>query len=170
VYVAQGDNLVATSNGLDLTQPLSSPKNMPMLSTGNSAGERAGGLRLTSQILLALHVLSLGHLLSVRHLTCPQHGDIIHVEHSAETSPAQVDAGWFGSLPMSIAATEPALDTDHDHCLACVDTNTRSLPIAAAHSLGSEVVTIGVFHANRAAFFAPVDLILLSPKNSPPSA
>ena len=147
-----------------------SPKNTLMLSTGNLAGATPRRLRLTSLILLALQVLSLGHLLSVRHVTCLQHGDIVHVAQSAARSLTRVTQGRVGWLQVSVAATEATLDADHDHCLACVDTDRRSLAIAAGQSLGNDVVAVGALGASRTTFFAPVDLILLSPKNSPPSA
>lgn len=159
---------VPSQLGPDLTWPRSSPKNTAMRSTGSVAAPRS--LRLTSQILLAIQVLSLGHLLSARHLTCPLHGDIIHVAHLAETPLAPSDEGPAGCLQRSIAAGESSVDADHDHCLACIDTNKRGLPAAAGQSLASEVIVVGLADASRAAVVAPVDLVLLAPKNSPPSA
>ena len=141
-----------------------------MLSTGNLAGAAPRRLRLTSLILLALQVLSFGHLLSVRHVTCLQHGDVVHVTHAAGTSPTPAAKGRVGWLQVGGVANETTLDADHDHCLACVDTDRRSLAIAAGQSLGNDLVAVGALGASRTTFFAPVELILLSPKNSPPSA
>jgi hypothetical protein len=141
-----------------------------MLSTGNLAGAAPRRLRLTSLILLALQVLSFGHLLLVRHVTCLQHGDIVHVTRAAGMSPTPATKERVGWLQVRVAASETTLDADHDHCLACVDTDRRSLAIAAGQSLGDSVVAVGAVCGIRTTFFAPVDLILLSPKNSPPSA
>jgi hypothetical protein len=140
-----------------------------MLSAGDIRS-RSHGLRLVSQILLAMQILSLGHLLLVRHVTCPEHGDIVHVEDSAAAEPDRFVVGMGAPLQHSMGATEPAAAAEHNHCLMCVDANRRCLLTSPAQTCTDRVLAVRVIRDVTTAFFAPVDLILLSPKNSPPSA
>jgi hypothetical protein len=140
-----------------------------MLPTGKMAGVRARGLRLVGGLLLAVQVLSLGHLLLVHHVTCPEHGEVVHTSHSAGALPGRMDLGMAGPLQHSIVATEPSEDADHDHCLACVETNRRTLLSGPPQVFAHQAFAVSVAGASRTAFFAPIDLILLSPKSSPPS-
>jgi hypothetical protein len=137
-----------------------------MLSTGQTLRARGRGLRTVSQILLAIQILSFGHLLTVRHLTCLEHGDIIHVEQSA----AKLEVGTHASRQPSLAAAESSVGADHEHCLVCVDANRRSLLAVPEKAFAHHGFGVSVAHAATTTFFTPVDLILLSPKNSPPSA
>jgi hypothetical protein len=140
-----------------------------MLSTGKDMRARARGPRLIGQILLAVQILSLGHLLSVSHVTCLEHGDVIHVQYAgAPTGTGESDR--TAPLDQSIVVAEPGAAIDHDHCLVCVDANRRGI-VGGQSQVSFDCVPVveGVYVA-RTAFAAPVDLILLSPKNSPPSA
>ena len=135
--------------------------------TGEIVPARARGLRQVSGFLLAVQILSFGHLLLVRHVTCPEHGDFIHVQRSS-FGPATADAGSV--LQRSILATEPCVDAEHDHCLACVETNRRALLSGPPQVLEHHAFAVSALRGSRAAFFAPIDLIRLSPKSSPPLA
>lgn len=150
-----------------LTGHHASPKTCAMLSTGKAERARARGLRLISQILLALQILSFGHLLSTGHVTCPEHGDIIHVQHG-ETSASRQLPYADGHARHSMAAAESTVGADHDECLACADTGRRYLVIGPTPLTFALRGPTRLLHVARAPFFAPVDLILLSPKNSPP--
>ncbi len=141
-----------------------------MLPAANNPRMRARGLRLVSQILLAVQVLSLGHLLSVRHITCPEHGDIIHVEHSAGALSEMLTTGTVALVQHSVAAVEPTAGAEHDHCLVCVDTHRRCLLTGPAQAFAQPVLVVDVVHATPTSLVTPIDLILLSPKNSPPTA
>jgi hypothetical protein len=139
-----------------------------MLLTGKSVCARARGLRLAGVFLLAVQVLSLGHLLVVHHVTCPEHGEVIHTSHGAATLPWRDDLGTAHAVQHSIAATEPSEGDDHDHCLACVEANRRALLSGPDQTFAHQPFVISVVHATETAFTAPIDLILLSPKGSPP--
>jgi hypothetical protein len=141
-----------------------------MLLTGKSVRARARGMRLASVFVLAVQVLSFGHLLLVHHVTCPEHGEVIHTSHSAAALPGRANWDTAGAVQHSIAATEPSEGDDHDHCLACVESNRRTVLSEPAQALAHHTFVISVAGATtRTAFFAPIDLILLSPKSSPPS-
>lgn len=137
--------------------------------TGKALRARARGLRLISQILLAVQLLSFGHLLSIRHVTCLEHGDIIHLQR-AETPPNKADGRATGASSHSMEATESAAEAEHDHCLACMDASRRYLLTGPTQPVFVCQVFVSPVPTARSTFSAPVDLILLSPKNSPPLA
>jgi hypothetical protein len=130
---------------------------------------RSRALRLTSQILLAIQVLSLGHVLLVRHVTCPKHGDIVHVTHAA--SPARLDVRRAFAPLGSAEAAQPGSDGTHDHCALCIESNQRfALIPPATQDVGEVSVAVTLVPSSGATSFAHTCLILLSPKNSPPNA
>lgn len=141
-----------------------------MLTARKIARARARDLQLVSLILLTAQLLSFGHLLSAGHATCPEHGDIIHIEHAEGTSTSASASHNDAPVRPSLAAAETAMGADHDHCLVCATANRRCLVAGPAQALAACVFVTHVFHAVASASFAPIDLILLSPKNSPPSA
>jgi hypothetical protein len=137
-----------------------------MLTTRKIARARARGLRLVSQILLAIQLLSLGHLLSARHITCPEHGDIMHVESSAGALPAP---GTDVPIRPALASSGSTAGADHHHCLVCADANRRCLLAGPAEACVTPVFIACEAHPVATVFRAPIDLILLAPKSSPPS-
>lgn len=155
----------------DLTLTHSSHKNDSMPSTGNSGRVRQPGMSATSYFLLAAQLLSLGHLLVVSHVTCPEHGDVIHSGQPRELLSARpiVDEG-LSSL-RSIAAAAPRAENGHDHCLICTITHERfALLPPANHCMASIELAVPFVSPSDAGPFAPVALIVFAPKNSPPAA
>jgi hypothetical protein len=65
----------------------------------------------------------------------------------------------------------PGAESSHDHCLICTITHERFalLPPASTSAASIELAVPPVFRPD-ASPFAPVAVIALSPKNSPPSA
>jgi hypothetical protein len=126
-----------------------------------------------SVLLLAAQILSIGHLLLVSHVTCPEHGDIIHAGQGHEDSPGQ-RAAWEDTLGRpsrpSIEGESLRAENVHDHCLICTSTHERFalIPPASQRSASIEVA-VSLPSSSHAGPFAPVDLIVLSPKNSPPA-
>jgi hypothetical protein len=128
-------------------------------------------MHVTSLFLLAAQFLSLGHLLLVRHITCPQHGDIIHASRRHEALPARLAVDEDASYGQSVAGTVARAESVHDHCLVCTSTHERfALLPPAGQPLASVEVTVPTPPSAETGPFAPVDLILLSPKSSPPAA
>lgn len=146
-----------------------SPKTSPM-PTRRITRARARGLQLVSQILLVVQLLSLGHLLSSQHVTCLEHGDIVHVDHSEATSPNLADADDEALLRHSLSPAAPAAGAEHEHCRVCADTSRRCLLTGPTPTFAHHVTVTQMGHAGVAVGFAPIEIILLSPKNSPPSA
>jgi hypothetical protein len=141
-----------------------------MLTARKIARFRAQDLRLVSQMLLVIQLLSLGHLLTVAHITCPEHGDIIHVEPSDSRSHAQSGEDETAPITRSVAAAEPMVGAEHDHCLVCAQANRRCLLTGPAQTFAFHLFITRAAHTLPTVPFAPIALILLSPKNSPPSA
>jgi hypothetical protein len=139
-----------------------------MATTRKITRVRARDLRLVSHILLALQLLSIGHLFFVRHVTCPTHGDIMHVEHPAAISPAAEGA----DLPIRpvLASSEDTAGPEHDHCLVCSHDGRRVVLTGPTLTCAAPTLVVRSVQVEATAFFAPIDLLLLSPKNSPPSA
>jgi hypothetical protein len=124
-----------------------------------------------SYLLLAAQILSLGHLLLVRHATCPEHGDVTHFGQPNEAPPAQPVADEGCSSRGSTLTAAPRAESGHDHCLVCTLTHERFAllpPVGAS----AESIDLGspLIPPSHASPVAPVSVIVLSPKNSPPSA
>ena len=139
--------------------------------TGNSGRVRRPGMHVTSLFLLAVQLLSLGHLLLVRHVTCPEHGDILHASRPYEALPARLAVDEDASHRQSVAGTAAQAESVHDHCLVCTNTHERFAPLPpASQRVASVEATVPTPPSAETGPFAPVDLILLSPKSSPPAA
>jgi hypothetical protein len=124
----------------------------------------------TSYLLLAAHILSLGHLLLVCHVTCPKHGDISHaaLPHQSLSARPILDEG--SSSGHAVAGAAPHADSGHDHCLICTITHERFALLPPAGMRGESIaLAVPPVPSSDAGPFAPVDLIVLSPKNSPPA-
>ena len=151
----------------DLTLTHSSPKNSSMPSKGNSSRVRGLGMSATSYFLLAAQLLSLGHLLTVHHVTCPEHGGVIHAGQPHEALHG-LDAN--AACRRSMERTAPRAESVHDHCLVCTSTHERfALLPPACHPRASIEVALPIPPSSESGPFAPVELIVLSPKNSPPT-
>ena len=141
-----------------------------MPNMGNSGRARWPGMHAISLLLLAVQLMSVGHQLLVSHVTCPEHGDIIHRGQVHEASHEQREAREDALGRLSIEGRTPRADSGHDHCLICTFTHERfALFPPASQRLASIEVAVSIPPSSNAGPFAPVDLIALSPKNSPPA-
>ena len=137
--------------------------------TGSGRARRAS-MRATSTLLLAAQLVALGHLLVVRHTICPEHGEAIHSE-----SPS--DAQTLGSSHEGAAADRTfgagatTAEHTHDHCLAMANTRERFVPLPTPDVMPGPLLVAATLPSLATASVAPaVALLLLAPKNSPPSA
>ncbi|MGZ3446466.1 MAG: hypothetical protein ACXU88_12340 [Myxococcaceae bacterium] len=136
---------------------------------------RTRAARLGAALLVCLFVVaqmaSLAHRATVRHVLCPEHGELLHVRGegpSAQRSPAV----WrSGSAERTIrqALGESLGTSEHDSCTAFelerrpFDTHlARELP-----ALTPPPDLVRPVH-EHAQFIAPLPLLRLAPKNSPP--
>jgi hypothetical protein len=127
-------------------------------------------MRAISALLLSAQFLALGHLLIVRHTICPEHGEMIHSGPSGAVQAMRpIRAG---------AAVDPALDGGavpsehaHDHCRALANTRERFAMLPALDLMpGSLLVATTGPTLSYVALAPAVAVLLLAPKNSPPSA
>lgn len=141
-----------------------------MRKTGSSGGAKRPAMHATSLLLLAAQLLSLGHLLIVAHVTCPEHGDVIHTQRPHQALHRQAAASEGGSNLDATRGTAPQGDVEHDHCAVCSTTNERFALFSPDRQAGLGLeAALPVQSSLELAPFAPIDLIALSPKNSPPT-
>jgi hypothetical protein len=144
-----------------------------MPNVGNSGRVRRPGMNVISFLLLTVQLMSMGHQLLVRHVTCPEHGDVIHGGQVHEASHGQSEAGKDAlgrPARPSIEGSATRSDSGHDHCLVCTITHERfALFPPVSQRLASVEVVVLLSPSSQAGPFALVDLIAISPKNSPPA-
>lgn len=124
-------------------------------------------LRLTAISLAALalfgQLASFAHLLAVDHVRC-EHGELVDLAHHTPTVAAHRDADK--SFHASSASETP----EHEHCL--LSPMRRDRAVVAQRTSQSSIVACDRDRATAAlASFvpAPIPLILLAPKSSPPT-
>jgi len=136
----------------------------------DSGHARRARMRATSTLLLAAQLITLGHLLIVRHTICPEHGEAIHSEslsHAQATSPSDESAAAGAALGSGAPPTEHA----HDHCLARANPRERFALLRAPHVLADPPPPTAILLSLSAVSMAPaVAALLIAPKNSPPWA
>ena len=141
-----------------------------MLRAMDSGCSRCASLRATSTLLLAAQLLTLGHLLIVRHTICPEHGEAIHSGSPNETQALPLTNEGATSDPSSGSGAPPA-EHAHDHCLAQANTRERFALLPAADSMPGPLLLAPPRPSLAAVAATPAVAVLrLAPKNSPPSA
>ena len=141
------------------------------------AGTGSRRIRLTAGLValccLVGQLSGLAHMLLVQHVTCPEHGELVHsgaVAHTDVTDLAAVsDATPATGLVSSGDATaeEPA-GHGHDHCLAAAHGRGHvGLGGAAAGALAPSPALAGL-PTDAAPHLAHDALYRLAPKTSPP--
>ncbi len=136
----------------------------------DSGNARRASLRATSTLLLAAQLLTLGHLLIVRHTICPEHGEAIHSSARSETQalpPTHQDA----TSDPSAGSGAPPAEHAHDHCLAQANARERFALLPAADLTIGPLLLAPLRPSLAAVALTPaVSVLLLAPKNSPPWA
>jgi hypothetical protein len=110
---------------------------------------------------------SVAHLVQVGHVTCAEHGELVHAEERAP-EPAASNAASDAALPAVAPVSAPPPAHGHEHCLVaglrrdfCVTQTSAPAAVAADER---QVVA----PEQAAARIAPIALFRLAPKNSPP--
>ena len=123
------------------------------------------GLSLAG-LFLAGQLSSFTHLLLVRHATCPEHGELVHLEQpTTRLAPRAVD----DAEPYVALAAEVA-DHDHDHCLVC-SARREARP---AQAVGAALKVAARWLEARPFKHGPssrcgAEVLRLAPKSSPPA-
>jgi hypothetical protein len=137
-----------------------------MPETGNSGRGRRLGTYLTSVVLLAAQLLYFGHLVFVRHATCPQHGGLIHTRHAI----GKPRLGPQPPSPEPDVGTAPNAEWTHDHCLSCTSTRERfALLPPADRGVLDHRLAVPLLPASDAGAFIVIAPIVFAPKSSPPT-
>ncbi len=117
-------------------------------------------------MFLAAQVSSFTHELLVQHVTCAEHGELIHVDGSV--APAALPPLETSALTSAL----PGLTTGHghEHCLACTARREQLILSGPSATLPGPVASKAVVGVARGSFSPlPVALLRLAPKNSPPA-
>jgi len=117
-------------------------------------------------LFLAAQLSTFGHLLFQRHVACA-HGELIHVDESPAhpvVAPTEEPELAYRAGP-NVASSHA-----HDHCLTCIAGRERLMSVSPASGLVLAPVSKDVAGAARGPCApAPVALLRLAPKSSPPA-
>jgi hypothetical protein len=120
---------------------------------------------LGAYLCLATHVVGILHVLTVRHATCPDHGEVIHGD-SAVVAEAPV-------LPGKAArdATRAEAEETDEHCLLMATRRRELAGLAPGHVPALFAPTASALEATPVlATVTPRALLRLAPKTSPPAS
>ena len=112
-------------------------------------------------VTLAAQLLSIAHMATVTHVTCAEHGESVELS-SAPTGDEHHHAG-------SCLRQDAADSAHHDHCFIASFRRERSTVTshpATPGGSGTEALQSSLVVSTTVR--APIPIILLAPKNSPP--
>jgi hypothetical protein len=128
-------------------------------------GATGGWVLLAALLSLLAQGTGLAHLALVSHVQCYEHDALAHAEERTQAPPAdETPTPLVGGVPVEAAHSD-------DHCLAA-GLRQREVVIAAPDHTRTPlvaVVDVGSPLAGQTTPAAPVPLILLAPKSSPPA-
>lgn len=110
---------------------------------------------------------SLAHLILVRHATCAEHDALVH---APEVTTAAEPSASLGRVQVTASGLPTDRQHEDDHCLAVTLGRKDQLLGAADQGVVMAAVVTGplpVFAAHTVP--APLPLLLLAPKSSPPA-
>jgi hypothetical protein len=119
--------------------------------------------RLLALVALAAQGAALAHTLAVRHITCPQDGELLHAP--APSSAVVFPWAHAGVGPASTGGNEQG----HERCLSLLEEESLPLSGAPASSTVPAVPVAGRPVAEADFRPPPVALLLLAPKHGPPA-
>ena len=116
---------------------------------------------------LAAQLLSFSHLLLVQHVTCPEHGELIHIEEAPPVGVQDLSVAQTAVPEVRRAAV--AAGHDHEHCLLIASRRNAVVgqPPEQVPAVGS--VALLIAGVPRSPSETSVELLLLAPKSSPPA-
>ena len=136
----------------------------------DSGRVRRARMHVTSTVLLAAQLVTLGHLLIVRHSICPEHGEAIHSGLAGQARALAPAHQGRASDPVLVSET-PTAEHAHDHCLARANTRERFALTPVLDSTPGSLPVVATLPLLSAVGAAPAVAVLrLAPKNSPPRA
>jgi hypothetical protein len=119
-------------------------------------------------LCLLAQLASFAHLGLVRHVTCPEHGELVHADADAPAGSvwqerSQSALPSYGAVPTETSAH------GHDHCLCTTVRRERWAPQQAHLGFIAQSERRIVSHAGDLQPGASFPLFMLAPKNSPPA-
>ena len=118
-------------------------------------------------LYLVSAVASWGHMLQARHVTCPEHGELIHLEDAAAEPTALTHQPRSDGASLTQTAL-PAQHQTHEHCAVAVH---RRTPVYLSHraTVTESITTATVvnFVPRHLIRTASLPILQLAPKNSP---
>jgi hypothetical protein len=126
----------------------------------------------TSLIALLAQLSSLADLALFRHVVCPEHGELVHLEEEAGFAPGlTAPASSRAQVDLAIATkSEGRADNRHDHCSLAVhrrEISTESRTKTPAFEVGPTLAAAQI--AEHAPCPSAEPIFRLAPKNSPPA-
>jgi hypothetical protein len=113
---------------------------------------------------LGAQLSSLAHWTLVQHVTCPEHGEWVHVD-APDLSSVPVDVPAIRDLGPDIFSAEH----EHDHCLATATHRPLSTAVTGSYWTRSEDSCSNHFATREQQRESRIPLYALAPKNSPPA-
>ncbi len=108
------------------------------------------------------NVAALADLTSFHHVTCPEHGELIHLPGPARAGHPPHALGFERHVPA------PEQSHGHEHCLAASFARQRTtLPSVARPAPSADLGALALLGRARLAA-APLSILRLAPKSSPP--
>jgi hypothetical protein len=132
------------------------------------------GSAFAAMLAVAMPLLETVHASSVAHITCAEHGELVHLDeanaHRPSTSPHQHSAG--GVLLAEREPLAPGLaGALHDHCAVVLHSRQRSInERQAIEPFIATAAAAAVEHSPERPLGQQERLFRLAPKNSPPTA
>ena len=120
---------------------------------------RGRGLLLAGLLLLG-QAAGLAHLLFGTHVTCPEHGDLIHPREGLAA--ARVAGSAWYPLPAAVGSEHG------EHCASALHQDDRSTPAAPVASAAPATPRALPCPGDLAADVVPTPRFRLAPKTSPP--
>jgi hypothetical protein len=112
------------------------------------------------------------HLFLVPHVSCPEHGELIHEsQHTGSSAAHTEERSSAGGAQFPAVQGVPERDGahDHDHCFAATDRRDGLCVASCAWSVAGGPPSSATSPFRASTLGSPaIALLLLAPKNSPP--
>lgn len=115
-------------------------------------------------------ILDYTHMLVVRHATCPEHGELIHVDEAGTSAGGHGDEVRPGSPTVALQSSQDAESHQHDHCVVVLCRKVQAPLGSVAGAVLAPPLAASLQSIDQDAVArSPIAIYLLAPKNSPPA-
>lgn len=114
-------------------------------------------------------ILAYAHMLHVGHATCPEHGELVHLDAAAPDAAAARPTDPLAGGGVALESSEDGEAHEHQHCVAATARKAQAAVSSARPAL-LLAATATLQPVGREAIARPASaLYLLAPKTSPPA-